>query len=294
MELVSHGYERKILRDFGEGYIRAFNTKRAEQIKAKNLNAYYYVHIRYKNNSAKSFSGGRLEGSNTETLHLEFDTNLSPDFVCQELDFKTGRSLTLSLQKTEQGSSGRTKLIVSSQYINEAQEVFENDLAFYCPTIGGTIDKRLQAYKIAFDELAQKEIEDYRANGFKVKIRHTVNNFAGYLVKSNQQKPKGEKFLSDYGIRVDVNKILIIYSIEHGDCFWRESNHNALFQAPYFDTGEVMQDVEIVALEQSQVNDLDAISMRFNDYRKLFEEFSSQWKFDYYGFKEKYLKSYVQ
>lgn len=289
MELTSFGYERKILRNFGDGYIRHFNEKMADQIKAKNFNAYYRFALRYKNSVVKSLSGGRLEGCNTETLHLEFDANLSPDFVRQDLDFSTGRSLTLCLQKTEQGSSGNTKLIVSSQYINEVQEVFENDLAFYCPTVGGTIDKRLQAYKAAFDQLAQKEIDDYRAHGFKVKVRHTVNNFAGYLVRSNDKKPKADKFLNDYGIRVDVNKILVIYSIEHGDCFWKESNHNALFQAPYFDTGEVMQDVEFVALQQCQANELDAISMSFKKHWKLFEEFSSQSRFDYYGFKEKYL-----
>lgn len=289
MELMSHGYERKLLTNFGDGYIRHFNAKRAEQVKAKGLDVYYYIASRYKNSIMKSLSGGRMEGSNLETLHLEFDVNLSPDFVRQELDFKTGRSLTISLQRNEQGRSGNTKLIVSSQYINEAQEVFENDLAFYCPTVGGTIDKRLQAYKAAFDSLAQKEVEDYLANGFKVKVRHTVNNFAGYLVQLDKSKPKGEKFLCDYGVRTVVNKILIIYSIEHGDCFWKESHNTSLWQSPYFDTGEVLQDVEFVALEQCQAIDLDAISIRFKDYNHLFEEFSSQWKFDYYGFKAKYL-----
>lgn len=288
MELLSYGIERKVFTHFFKGSFDYQNKKMKEPSRDKKIDATYYIQCRYKCN------GKKYKDSNNEVLHLEFDSNLSPDFYHTEIDFNTKESLTIALLKTEQGNFGRTHLVISVQYINTAQELFENEEHYYCDTLPGTIPKRLEAYKTAFDMAVNEITNRYRKDGFKVNMSHIINNFAGYLYYENKKRPQDKRFLSEFSLKADINKLLILYSIFHDDCFWKgvSSWNSCLHTAPYSDISNRFDNIEPTTLVSEQALELERliqIKTQTKGLFKLFGKHHKDHKFDYANFKREFL-----
>lgn len=285
METLSKGHEREIFTDFRLGYINHFSQKLREQVKSKKLKAVYYVAYRSKNTRT------HLSDSNTDSLDLAFDTNLSSDFHFEDINFAKGSSFSISLLESNQRDFGRTQLKLSIQYIDEEQNFFENIEYAYCPSIGGTIENRLLEYKKAFDNHVAQSLVDYKMNGFKVNIVHTINNFAGYLYYKNKKASKDEKFISEFAQKSDINKILIIYSIMNGDCFWKHVSpfQSHLNEAPYYDQSNCFTNIQATNLYAEQVFQLNqSINIVKHLGYMAFEKHLSSNGFDYFGFKQEF------
>lgn len=287
MELLSSGIERGIFKDFYKNRFTYTNEQMRTQLTDNKLKATYNIEVRYKNN------GRKLKDSNNETLHLKFDTNLSTDFTHTEIDSTTGESLTIALLESKQPDYGTTRLILSIQYINAAQELFENEDYCYCPTLPGTITRRLQGYKKAFDEAVQREVAKFKAEGFKVKLRHTIDNFAGYLYYENKKRAKDDRFLSDFAMKASINQILVLYSIFNEDCFWKGAatwNSN-LHNCPYSNYNGT-NDFRPTLLYGEQVEELDRMIRIARGIPRLYDLFEKHHKdhnFLYDDFKEEFL-----
>jgi len=297
MLIKSNGYERQVFERFNPTAIRIFNSKLKQQISDKKLKATFNINFRYKNNSK------RTSTCNNEILSLAFDRNLSPDFVFEEVDFSTGRSLTVGLVETYQKDFGKTQLMLSVQHINEEQELFENQAYCYCETLPGTIGKRLQAYKTAFDREVEVIRKGFHQEGFQVHLKHTIDNFAGYLYHENKRRVKEEKFLSEISHKIDINKLLILFSVFHEDYFWKNvsSFNSSLHNAPYCETIHAYTPHQInrTLLPVEQVEELErliGIKKNMNGLSNLFEKHfnHSDCKFDYYGFKAEFLELYYR
>lgn len=288
MELLSNGIERGIFKHFYKNSFSHQNQKMKEQVTDKKLKATYNIEVRYKNNSK------RLRESNNETLHLEFDTNLSTDFSHTEMDPSTGESLTIALLRSEQRDFGATRLVLSIQYINAAQELFENEDYCHCDTLQGTIANRLQAYKQTFDKAVSEQVSKYKAQGFKVKLRHTIDNFAGYLYYENKKRAKDSKFLSETAPKLDINKILVLYSIFHEDCFWQETStwNSTLHNCPYSNYNGT-NDFRPTLLYAEQVEELERmirLKSQLPRLHQLFEKHHKDYNFMYHEFKSEFLE----
>lgn len=283
MNLESYGHERKIWDGCFKGSFNALNKRFNESITDKKVRATYYVVSRFKNNSKK------FGNSNNESLYLEFDSNLSPDFVFQELDFKTGKSVTIALEKSNQKDFGDTQLELSVQFIDERQRLFTNQSFHYCKTVAGTITNRLQAYKVAFDQAVAYELTKIADRGFQVNDRHVINNFAGYLYYENKRRGKDEKFLSHVCPKVCINKILTIYSVLNDDVFWKSPvTWASMNNNPYTDRGEenIFYNSRL-PIEQIEGLEL-AIRIRNSMSYRIFEDsYNKNRDFDYSIFKEK-------
>lgn len=280
----SIGNERAIFTDFRLGYIKHFSQKLREQVASKKLNAIYYVAYRSKNTRK------HLSDSNTESLDLEFDTNLSSDFHFEDVNIANGTSFSVSLLKSSQRDFGHTQLGIATQFIDEAQNFYENIDYIYCPTIGGTIDNRLLEYKKAFDSYVSKSLAQYIEHGFKVHLVHTLSNFAGYLYYKNKSASKGEKFLSEFATKSDLNKILIVYSLMNADCFWKDVSpfQSHLNQAPYYDQDNFVS-LKPANLYSEHVQELDqAILLVKKLGYSAFEKHLTCNGFDYASFKQEF------
>lgn len=288
MNLISTGIERGIFKDFYPNRFKHQNEQMRNQIIDKKVKATYNIEVRYKNN------GRKLSDSNSETLHLKFDPNLSTDLTHTEVDIGTGESLTISLLESKQPDYGTTCLVLSIQYINAAQELFENEDYCYCPTPAGTITKRLQAYKIAFDEAVQREVAKFKAEGFQVNLRHTLDNFAGYLYHENKRRAKDDRFLSEFATKADINKILVLYSIFNEDCFWTgaASFNSTLHNCPYSNFNGT-SDYRPTLLYAEQVHELERmIQLKKQTLHSDFEKYHKGYKFLYDEFKQEFLSRF--
>jgi hypothetical protein len=213
MELQSNGYERNLFDGFWPHSYKHRAIKNDEFVWDKKLSVYYRVASRFKNNSRP------YTDANTESLYLEIDSNLSRDLNFVYVDTSTWKSIVINLLEVDQGHFGDTKLRISTQYINEKQEIFENDGFFMCKSIGGTIGKRLQHYKQRFDEECNKRLGDFLVNGFEVHRSHVINNLAAYIyTESKKQKPRVAVF--DTSPTSQINNWLIVFSILNNDCFF--------------------------------------------------------------------------
>jgi hypothetical protein len=214
MELISNGYERNVFDGF-RGYNHDHRAKKQkEYVRDKSINVCYRVAARFKNNSRP------FTNANTESLCLEIDSNLSSDFNFVYVDTTTWKSFVINLLEVDQRHFGDTYLRISTQYINENQEIFENDGFFMCKSIGGTITKRIQYYKKCFDEECEKRLNDFLGNGFEVHRRHVVNNLAAYIyTESKKQKPRVAIY--DTSPTSQINNWLIVFSILNNDCFFK-------------------------------------------------------------------------
>lgn len=219
----TYGVENDVINVISKNNIRIdslFENEEMKFVRDNKLNAVYKIKSRYKNTRKK------CSDSNTETLVLEFDTNLSTDFTLSHVDFQAGTSYTLSLKMSVQTDYGRTCLRVQEQHVNEQQELFEETLYFYCPTVKGTITKRLQEYKKAFDEQGQQYIQRYLDKGFRTS-NTIVNNLAEWMIC---------EFNFGYEIKERLNQYLTIYSALNGDCFHQEHTEKTsycIYSAPY-------------------------------------------------------------
>lgn len=294
MQITTSGKMVPVFQWLNSYALEKYSAENKNYIFDKKHMAVYNIVSRWKNNS-KGF-----KCSNNETLVLKFDTNLSTDFVFEDIEFTSGRSITIALERSIQRDIGDTRLILSVRYINEKQEIFENEEFLSCTTVPGTIAKRLEIYKSAFDNGAKMIYEKYKKEGFRVNLRHDIENFANYLYSENRRRQKIDKFLMEVEARVDINKILILFSIFNNDCFWKNVSSfvSSLICTPYDErlnaSFESVQSIPGgLKLEYiDELNRIISIKKSMKGLDSLFNKYDVNFKFHYEEFKNEFMALY--
>lgn len=299
--IKSSGFEQQLF----NLYYRSTATlnhllKQDELIKSKKLDVYYHIVSRRKN------SNKWPQDRNNEILNLRFDRNLSHDFSLSHVDLKTGRSLTINLVSSEQPDYRDTKLSCHITHTNEEQELFTNRLDFYCKTLPGTIEKRLQHYKESLQKKWAEILEKYLAQGFDVNDSHIIHNMASFLHYENQRQE--HKFISTYDIGTSINRILTIFSVLNGDCFHLRSftnnanDHYDFHSRPYTGYCREHRDFQPVTLPAPQEEQLmmivQLLKTRWPECKAAFDlaavPFWSGPKFDYRKFKDAFRERFPE
>jgi hypothetical protein len=213
MELQSNGYQFNIFDGYRESFINSRSIRAKQYEYAKKTNAYYRIASRHKNSRNKNRHPTKPDDWNNESLYLEIDPNLSPDFNFTYVDLITEKSLCVNLIETEQRDWGRTTLILQVIYTGENQELFQNKNYEYVETIPGTIEKRLQLYKQAFDKVCQMYLASYFNEGFKVNRQHVIDNLANYIWFAHTA---GRVTLCSWGGASEISRILLAFSVLSG------------------------------------------------------------------------------
>ena len=296
MELFSNGFERNVFDGFREYNFDYRAKEQLQYVYDKKVKVYYRVALRMKN------SNRGCRNSNTESLHLEINSNLSQDFNFTYVDNKSGISLVINLLETEQREFGCTYLKVSTQYINEKQEIFENNDLFNCESIGGTITKRLQHYKESFLEQCYKLQDDVLNKGFKVHNNHIIDNLAAYIYTESKKK-NNRIAIYDNSPSQQINNWLIVFSILNNDCFFKDYIKPGTtcdrFGKPWNNYGKKHYDLTPVRLPVEQVEIFEKIfslpwPQKYAIEQAIDKFCTTQWdggQFSYHEFKQWFLEN---
>jgi hypothetical protein len=184
----------------------------------KKTGCVYYEACRFKTNE-------RGNDYNTEVIHLEIDTNLSPNFYVEEINLVSGRSVLCQLTDFEQPRFGNTKLTMSVFYIDELQEQRETTHSFYMPTLPGTVASKLARALDCFRKEAQGQIAKVNNQGFSYGHQRTGEYYASFvLLRAKELDRKRDKWATKIFYEsftgyspVALNAILLIYSISNGN-----------------------------------------------------------------------------
>lgn len=256
--------------------------------KDRYLNVYYHEIYRIKNHKNKRFNG-----MHNEALKLSFDSNLSTDFTHTDLNIATGESFTISLVGSNQRDYGDTQLFMSLQYVSKNQELHDTTATWICPTIQGSISKKLKYYRAEFQQAIQHYNNKYLENGPTYHAFEKVKALASYLyLKSRSSTSTNYYDTRDFLI----NKILIIYSILSDDCFEDMLDRKTGFElnsSPYY-YHNGYEDLQKVRLIKKDEDFLDCLYIFFKENRKLVDSIFSEsvikfWsgdKYDYWKIKE--------
>lgn len=207
-----NGYAKKPLEFYWKTGISISNSI-YEEIKHKKLNVYYCIRSRYK------VSPGYQ--TNTECINIQIEHNLSSDYSLSYVDLIKQQSFHIYIQSIEQPRSGGTLCHYVIEYINEEQEILQKKCSFRVPTIKGTIEKKLMTIKPLFDDFAQKELEQFKLNGFNMPIILLGQMIANYAIKYLKKLKVNEIYdYSEY-----FKPLLYFYSMIADDCFLPLTNN---------------------------------------------------------------------
>lgn len=271
--LRSYGYYTQLIEIQGRNVYTNFNKELTTDKKTK---ASFYIRCRYKNSK-------RSSDENNEVMSLEFDTNLSQDFVYSFVDFKTGKSLEIKMTHADQPFYGKTNLKYEVQHINEEQELFVNRGYSQCETEKGTITKRLQIYKNEFDRFCNEEFLKFQTNGFKVNLQHVIENI-GCHIYFNYLKSKSYAW---NGERVVLNEILLMFSSLNNDCFKNRDDID-IYSSPFYVRDSNFNVFCTVSIDQEYVELIKKLVPFYNSHANFFRELTNHKDLGKYSNKQSY------
>ncbi|SAL76701.1 hypothetical protein AWB71_05300 [Caballeronia peredens] len=294
--LFSTGYEQQVFHFyFGQNANISHELDQTNLIKAKSLDVRYNLVVRFKNSKKTS-------ECNNESLQLQFDQDLSPDFTRSHVDFKTGKSLTLSLIAADQPYYGNTALTLHAVYTNEQQELLTNRITFYCKTLPGTIEKRLQHYRRAFEHECNGLMAEYFEQGFAVQEEHIISNMASFLHFARDGN--GKSYLSEIVPVASINQLLTIFSVLNDDCFHKDQRvppWTDLYTYPFNGRKDhrhtkanipADQEAELLTIAELLARNKKTLSELFDECHR--SPRASAGRFDYAMFKETFLNLRLQ
>lgn len=187
--------------------------------------------IRYR--AFKHKNSRKWGDSNNERMSMCVDTNLSPSFIFQHVDNQTWQSLTVLLKEVEQPYEGKTTLILSVQFVDSQQRLFQKDSWLTVDTLPGTVAKRIAFYKERFDAKCQELLSEFLETGFRVNQNDVINNMACYIHRWHLAHNVS---LYDPNPAVQINEVLAVFSVmtevqfrglqPDNPCIWHEPFSN--------------------------------------------------------------------
>lgn len=270
------------------------NRSKREFLTDKTTGCVYHIVHRSKTNEKRRPGSGYQP--NTETLCLEIDPNLSPNFSIEELDLVSGRSITCNLTEISQPRCGRTLLTMSVFYIDELQSLQESVRTFYMDTIGGTLAKRLELALDTFRKEAKATMLEINSRGFSNKRIEMASYYASYMAltgKRLDQARRGREPRNLYDAWSDydsfgLNVMLYLYSILN-DNFLDTGGKIHLVNNHFIDTRRLEWKPMRHLYTEQEMAELDAVMEYYRLNRsyvqKLIEECQGPYSFDQEKFK---------
>jgi len=259
MQLKSNGYNYQVFEGFREDSLRSHKITSNQYQFDKKFQAYYRL-WRYKNNSKN------YRDSNNESMHMIFDSNLSPDFSTTHINLQTQESLSIHLIEVHQKDTGQTQLVMRIEHVDQEQNLYQNQDYFYIDTLPGTVAKRMKFYKQEFDRISQDIIHKYLEHGFSVKFAHTLENLASYIYYAYVKRPMG----CNYDIAKPINQILAVFSVLNCDCLTQ--GKTTLDEFNPFIHWEKIINFKVGSISPEQQDCIDRIATYRKEHQNDFEQ----------------------